>query len=290
MTVKDVLNLFFLHPVKGLPVTDDRDEQILGFITKERIIELGSSRSDLELELSDTAGRLLQELNLKNIESFFRDIDNQYSIPVINRKGEIRKAVTKTDLEVRFRASIEPPAPKQVPAATPVPAPETAKAPSADSDLSASELLDAIPAAILVLNPRLIILSANDFFLEKFGMERDFVLRQQISHFFPRIKLTGNADGTFTYGHQKWHYRLRPGLRESVLVFQEIVERTGPSETDTAAEKVLAGKSTLKPLIEQYESRIIRKVCQKKRSNLRQAAELLGLSEENLKYRLHKTK
>lgn len=269
MTVKEVLNLFFMHPIKGVPVADSNDENLLGILTKEKLIEIASNRSELDLDISKEAKFFLVSVETKNIENYFEKIDEHYAIPVINTKGEIIKSITKEELLNKKESVIT-------------------KTETVYKEERNYEILNEIPAAILVFNTNQIILFANRFFLQNFSMEKEFVIGQHITSFFPKLRLKG-LSGVFSYAHKQWNYNLQYGLKESIICFQEVYVKT-VSQDDNVVDKILSGKTNLKSQLEQIESKIIKKVYQRLKGNIKSSAQLLGLTEENLRFKLQKIK
>lgn len=279
MTVKEVLHLFFLHPVKGLAVASDpMAERLLGFLRKESLVELASARSDLDLDISGTAERLLLPPDEETLTSLFASLPADQPIPLIDRQGTLLRTLTRSQLESLLSRP------------NPQPHKEPPSRPADTAGHDRYRILDSLPVPILVLNHRHVILHANEAFLDAFAMDPAFVTRQQVGRFFPRLKLPAETEGTFTYSHKHWRYLYKPGLEEGFLVFQEAPKSERPaSESDSAAEKILAGKANLRQMTEQFETRIIRKVYRKHKANLGHAAALLGIPEERLKYHLQKS-
>lgn len=284
MTVKDVLHLFFLHPVKGLAVASDpSSERLLGFLRKERLVELASARSDLDLDISGTAERLLLPPDERTLSDLFASLPPDQTIPLIDRQGSLLRTLTRSQIEAMLRSPEPPPPTRQNPS---TPTPHT----TASSSQDRYRLLDGLPIPILVLNHRHVILHANETFLDAFAMDPAFVTRQQVGRFFPRLKIPAETEGLFTYSHKQWRYLYKPGLEENFLVFQEAPKNDRPaSESETAADRILAGKTNLRKVTEQFEDKVIRRVYRKHKANLAQAAALLGIPEEQLKYRLQRT-
>ena len=87
MVVKDLLNLLFKYPVKGLVVAGERNGDYTGIIRKEKIVEFGSSNTNLGLELEDNLGNLMVDFTSDNLKSAFDVLDVRVTVPVIDRKG-----------------------------------------------------------------------------------------------------------------------------------------------------------------------------------------------------------
>lgn len=302
--IKDILSLFFKYSVKGFPVIDDKDEEILGVMTKDKLVELTSHGSNLDLGLGENRSRVILKLDAGMVRAMFGSLESTSAIPILNSSGEIRRVMTRSDLMAVLERKFEPPRPAvtampapamTVPAMT-VPAMTAAGATEAEaivrSVLSPTErfaILDSLKVPVLLTNTGLVVQFANEQFLETFNFEKDFILRQKVAHFFKGVKLDSALGGTFSYLHKKWQYRISIGVDLNAVVFLEVKETQAPNPVQKDAEKILKGKLNLKSASEAYENSVIRKVHQKLRDPAA-TARRLGVSEESLKYRLQKMK
>jgi hypothetical protein len=307
MILKDILALFFRYPVKGLPVIDQTGGGLAGIVKKDRIIELSSNKENLDLDIGKVMDRIMTGLDEASVSETFGSVAEDFAIPVLDRSGETGKFETRKNIlgflqekrkKAEAEASIErsrrlvvqgqsagtgPSA--QNPA---VPAQEEARVPAGvPSFPERLGILDSILVPVLVTSPGKVIVFANQYFLSTFNLERDFVLRQKITLFFPKIRIDNSLAGAFTYQHRRWQYRVNYDLDHIFVSFNEM--KTGISPFGAAeVEKIMKSKADLKSLLETYETGLIRKVHQKTKLNTQQTARLLGLKEEDLKYRLQK--
>ena len=102
MLLKEILGLFFKYPLKGFPVIDEKDEEILGVMTKDKLVELSSSGSNPDLSLTENNSRVIQKADAGTIRSMFGNLEAHAAIPILNLRGEIRKVLTRPDLMARF--------------------------------------------------------------------------------------------------------------------------------------------------------------------------------------------
>jgi hypothetical protein len=290
MLLKDILGLFFKYPLKGFPVIDDKDESVLGVMTKDKLVELSSSGSNLDLGIKENHAGVIQKLDAETARALFGNLQLHSVIPVLNVRGEIRKVLTFPDLMAGFEKRTEVPA-------APEPAAATAGSAAAASAGEASfagqadpfAVLDTLKVPVMLTNAKFVVKFANTQFLETFNFEKDFILHQRVALFFKGVRLDAGLGGTFSYQHKKWQYRISFGDDLVSVVFLEVKESPAPNPVQKDADRVLKGKATLKAVGEAWENAVIRKVQQKVK-NHQAAARKLGMTEEALKYRLQKMK
>ena len=289
MQIKDILGLFFKYPVKGFPVIDDRDEALLGVMAKDKLVELSSNGSNLDLSLAENRSRVVQKLDADLVRLMFGGLESHTAIPVLNYAGEIRKVMTRSDLLSVLEVKERPVPSAPVPAASAATAEEK---PSQDTAVSADPfaVLDLLKVPVLLTGKDWVVRFANGIFLETFNFEKDFILNQKVGRFFKDVKLDSRPQsGNISYQHKKWHYRISYADDLVSIVFLEVKESPAPSPVVQDAEKILKGKMNLKASVEIYENALIKKVHQKLKETAA-SARRLGISEEALKYRLQKMK
>ena len=281
MILKEILKLFFRYNVVEIPVMEQSGSDLLGIIRKERIVELNNSHSDLNQTFESSIDQIIQRTDDIDPATIF-NAGCMDQIPILDRSGQITKFDSKPNIifMLHRKPAVIAPAPdfmKQ----------STLRAGIQETNPDDMSMLENILVPILVTNTSKVILFANQFFFHRFDMQKDFVIRQKLDATLVKLKIENSMEGTFTYAHTKWNYKVNYVVDRIFIVFTEVKESVQNSAF-LDAEKLLKGKAGMKDLIETYENGLIKKVLQRTKGNTKQAAQFLGLDEKSLGYRMGK--
>jgi hypothetical protein len=282
MVLKDIMKLFFQHGVTEIPVMSPSGQNILGLVRKEKMVEMNTSNAAFNLTFEESLPSLIQPADQVDTSTIFSSLPTSGQIPILYPSGELAKYDTKPNIIYMLRK--KDPDTSQVQENPPAPA--TVTRPKGEEDLS---ILERVMAPILVTNPNRVIQYANQCFLIKFDMEKDFLKNQKVDNIFFKLKIENGLEGTFSYGNSKWFYQVNFDIDRIFIVFSQIREVTQNSAI-VDADKLIKGKASYKELVENYENGLIRKVWQKTKGNMKQASQYLGMDEKSLSYRLNQLK
>lgn len=282
MVLKDVMKLFFQHGVTEIPVVSPTGQNILGLVRKEKMVEMNTTNAGFNLTFEESLSTLIQPVDQVDTSNIFSSLPSTGQIPLLYPSGEVAKFETKPNIIFMLRK--KEPEIRQVQAPQPAPLPLPLE--NAGTDLT---ILEKIMAPIIVTNSNRVIQYANQSFLLKFDMEKDFLQGQKVDNVLFKLKIENGLEGTFSYLNFKWFYQVSFGVDQIFIVFSQIREVMQNSST-ADAEKLLKGKAAYKDLVENYENGLIRKVWQKTKGNMKQATQYLGMDEKSLSYRLNQLK